>query len=54
MKLLCSVDFSLPITRNTTDPSGLLLTWQILLDRMDGSEEREVDEYILLHFRFCY
>lgn len=49
MKLLCSVDISLPVTRNTKDPSGLLLTWQILLDRMNGSEEREVDEHESLH-----
>lgn len=45
MKLLRSVDISLPVTRNTKDPSGLSLTWQILLHRTDGSEEREVDEH---------
>lgn len=45
MKLLRSVDISLPVTRNTKDPSGLSLTWQILLYRTDGSEEREVDEH---------
>lgn len=49
MKLICSVDFSLPMTRNTKDRSGLLLTWQILLDRMDGYEEMEVDEHKSLH-----
>lgn len=45
----CSVGFSSPVTRNTKDPSSLLLTWQILLVRPDGSEEREVDEYESLH-----
>lgn len=45
MKLLRSVDISLPVTRNTKDPSVLSLTWQILLYRTDGSEEREVDEH---------
>lgn len=49
MELLCSVDFSLPMTRNTKDPSGSLLTWQILLDGTDGSEEGEVDEHESLH-----
>lgn len=48
------MDFSLPVTRNTKDPSGLLLTWHILLVRMDGSEEGEVDEHESLRLLAFY
>lgn len=54
VRLLCSIEFSLPVTTDTKDPSSLLLTWQILLDWMDGAEQRgsmRASRCILLRFR---